>query len=272
MIRGSFRAGRRAARPGQQNLGGQQTESKIDWKSTASTFFFLVVKNFFRYFLYKGATNFFLGPSNTWSERAPAHDTSDEVLSCNSDDDCDYSDYCSDNKCVAACLKCQGFFRTCFSHDNHQAFCQCPEGDCRDPCDETCGVNAQCENHGGVPFCSCPDDLVGNPFKECRSEGPCEPTPCGPYGVCEHVIAENPVKCNCLPGYTLNIYGKCEVHCESDDECEDDHVCSKNSCIDRCAKGLCGIGAICQTKRHTPSVACPKYRTGNPLRACDYRQ
>ena len=49
VARGSFRAGRATKFRGATND----------------------VKNFFRYFLYKGATNFFLGPSNTWSERAP---------------------------------------------------------------------------------------------------------------------------------------------------------------------------------------------------------
>jgi len=44
----------------------------------------------------------------------------------------------------------------------------CYDYNCRSPCDEACGQNAECQarNHGAI--CSCPSGFVGDPLTACR--------------------------------------------------------------------------------------------------------
>lgn len=39
---------------------------------------------------------------------------------------------------------------------------------CKDPCPGTCGINAVCSVYNHIPICTCPQEMSGNPFTECR--------------------------------------------------------------------------------------------------------
>lgn len=39
---------------------------------------------------------------------------------------------------------------------------------CRDPCINTCGINAECHTVNHSPVCSCPIEYTGNPLRSCQ--------------------------------------------------------------------------------------------------------
>lgn len=43
----------------------------------------------------------------------------------------------------------------------------CIRSHCRDPCQGTCGVEADCETVNHIPLCSCPSGTRGNAFERC---------------------------------------------------------------------------------------------------------
>lgn len=43
----------------------------------------------------------------------------------------------------------------------------CSNQKCRDPCPGTCGNRANCDVINHNPICSCPNNLVGDPFIQC---------------------------------------------------------------------------------------------------------
>lgn len=43
----------------------------------------------------------------------------------------------------------------------------CMRSHCRDPCQGTCGINAECETINHIPLCSCPEGTRGNAFERC---------------------------------------------------------------------------------------------------------
>lgn len=44
----------------------------------------------------------------------------------------------------------------------------CLRSHCRDPCQGTCGVGADCETVNHIPLCSCPPGTRGNAFERCE--------------------------------------------------------------------------------------------------------
>lgn len=44
----------------------------------------------------------------------------------------------------------------------------CINRQCRDPCQDVCGVDALCEVKNHNPICYCPKDLTGDPYIRCR--------------------------------------------------------------------------------------------------------
>lgn len=44
----------------------------------------------------------------------------------------------------------------------------CYYNKCTNPCENACGVGANCELRGLTPVCSCPRDMTGDPFVQCR--------------------------------------------------------------------------------------------------------
>lgn len=43
----------------------------------------------------------------------------------------------------------------------------CIRSHCRDPCEGTCGIGAECETVNHIPLCSCPPGTRGNAFVRC---------------------------------------------------------------------------------------------------------
>lgn len=115
---------------------------------------------------------------------------------CESDGECGAQEFCKDFKCASACTQC-GQGAQCSRVSNHRAVCECtkgyigspytecrPEcygdrdcptgrpacyyGICKNPCDGSCGVGADCNLRGLTPVCSCPRDMTGDPFVSCR--------------------------------------------------------------------------------------------------------
>lgn len=54
----------------------------------------------------------------------------------------------------------------CFSSSECPSNLACIDGECLDPCPETCAVNAACEVTKHIAICSCPGG-TGNPFIFC---------------------------------------------------------------------------------------------------------
>lgn len=96
-----------------------------------------------------------------------------------------------------------------------------------DPClPSPCGPNAQCQNNGGNPACSCLPSYIGTP-PSCRPEcvinpdcpsnkacinakctDPC-PGSCGENAECN--VVNHAVTCTCSTGYTGNPFVQCVV-------------------------------------------------------------
>lgn len=47
----------------------------------------------------------------------------------------------------------------------------CSKLKCINPCDNVCGINAECEVHNHNPICFCPSHLTGDPFSHCVEKG-----------------------------------------------------------------------------------------------------
>lgn len=221
---------------------------------------------------------------------------------CESDVECGNQEFCSQFKCTNACSQC-GKGAACSRVTNHRAVCECPKGYigspytecraecygdrdcsparpaciygvCKNPCDGSCGVNADCNLRGLTPVCSCPRDMTGDPFVSCRpftKEDLCNPNPCGTNAVCtpgyDKTNRERPV-CTCPPGYTGNALSSCvRGECQSDSECADHKACINYQCVDPCS-GQCGTGAQCQAKRHLAVCTCPAGTQGDALVSC----
>ena len=95
-----------------------------------------------------------------------------------------------------------------------------------DPCVITaCGINANCHTENDRAVCTCPRELIGNPYIECRPEcvinnecnrqqacinnkcvDPC-PGTCGQRARCD-VVNHNPV-CSCPEGYIGDPFVEC---------------------------------------------------------------
>lgn len=221
---------------------------------------------------------------------------------CESDIECGNQEFCSQFKCTNACSQC-GKGSSCLRVNNHRAVCECPKGYlgspytecraecygdrdcpparpaciygvCKNPCEGSCGVNADCNLRGLTPVCSCPRDMTGDPFVSCRpftKEDLCNPNPCGTNAVCtpgyDRINRERPV-CTCPPGYTGNALSNCvRGECQSDSECVDHKACINYQCVDPCS-GQCGTGAKCQAKRHLAVCTCPAGTQGDALVSC----
>ncbi|XP_055644665.1 neurogenic locus notch homolog protein 3 [Toxorhynchites rutilus septentrionalis] len=221
---------------------------------------------------------------------------------CESDIECGTQEFCSQYKCVSACSQC-GKGASCTRVTNHRAICECPKGHigspytgcraecygdsdcfpgkpaciygvCKNPCEGSCGINANCNLRGLTPVCSCPRDMTGDPFVSCRpftKEDLCSPNPCGVNAMCtpgyDRSNRERPV-CTCPPGFTGNALSNCvRGECLSDSECPDHRACIDYQCKDPCIS-QCGTGAQCQSKRHIAVCTCPVGTQGDALTQC----
>lgn len=175
----------------------------------------------------------------------------------------------------------------------------CVKNRCVDPCQGTCGSNADCRVANHIPICSCKEAHTGDPYGSCRPipviskrqcwqeflaalnihfttyrivpptspsviEKPCDPPPCGPHSTCRPV--GNAPVCACQPGY-LGIPPECRPECVSSSECAPAQACLNFKCQDPCP-GTCGRDAQCKIVNHNPICICPAGWIGDPLTGC----
>ena len=144
---------------------------------------------------------------------------------------------------------------------------------CGDPCVGACGISAKCDvaNHNAI--CSCPYNLIGDPFSRCYEkpiepvieEDACNPNPCGLNARCED--RGSSASCTCPPNYLGNPYIECKPECQTNSDCPYDKSCISQKCRDPCP-GSCGANADCRVVSHNPICSCPPGYTGDPLESC----
>ncbi|KAI5642548.1 Bm8 interacting protein 2d-4 precursor [Phthorimaea operculella] len=156
----------------------------------------------------------------------------------------------------------------CVDNSECRSTQSCVNQHCVNPCDGTCGINANCDVRNHVPVCSCPAGYTGNPFSSCRIADPeeaCHPSPCGPNTKCH--VANNQAICTCLPGYRGSPLTGCRHECESDGECGASQSCRDFKCVSPCSD--CGVNADCETvAAHRAVCKCPRGYFGDPYRIC----
>lgn len=136
----------------------------------------------------------------------------------------------------------------------------CVNYKCVDPCPGICGYEAICHTVNHSPICSCPSNMVGDPFAECKRPqadpiDPCNPSPCGQNGNCRNVN-----------GAATCTYPECIVN----QDCSRDRACYNQKCSDPCI-GACGINALCNAINHKPQCTCPIGYVGSPSVQCVMR-
>ena len=55
----------------------------------------------------------------------------------------------------------------CISNSECPAHLACMNQKCRNPCEGSCGANAECRVVSHTPMCVCPSDFTGDPFTQC---------------------------------------------------------------------------------------------------------
>jgi hypothetical protein len=178
----------------------------------------------------------------------------------------------------------------------------CIKQKCKNPCSDSCGINANCNVINHIAICSCKLEYIGDPFTQCSpilSEmntkynwlifnillifnsnnfliflvmekiKPCSPTPCGANAMCKE--QNNIGSCTCLPNYFGNPYEGCRPECIINSDCQANLVCIQNKCKDPCP-GSCGQNALCQVVNHSPLCTCIEDYTGNPFSHCTLKQ
>lgn len=150
----------------------------------------------------------------------------------------------------------------------------CIRNACVNPCEGSCGINANCivKNHRSI--CQCQEGYKGDPFSACNPREitpvappsePCNPSPCGSNAVCNERNGAG--SCTCLAEYSGDPYEGCRPECVSNSDCPHSLACTNNKCKDPCL-GACGLNAQCQVFNHQPSCSCLSGYSGNPLTSC----
>uniref|UniRef100_A0A8D8VM32 Neurogenic locus Notch protein n=1 Tax=Cacopsylla melanoneura TaxID=428564 RepID=A0A8D8VM32_9HEMI len=149
----------------------------------------------------------------------------------------------------------------------------CVQQRCADACLGVCGLHARCTVNNHNPICSCPGNLVGDPFVRCYEEtpripdvpeNPCLPSPCGPNADCR-VLDHHPV-CSCVVGM-LGAPPHCRPECLLHADCPNRLACLNNKCKDPCI-GTCGFNAQCAVVNHQPQCSCQDGYQGDPFTGC----
>lgn len=150
----------------------------------------------------------------------------------------------------------------------------CHKFKCKNPCDGTCGVNAECQVINHNPICSCPPNLVGDPFVKCTQppqpperevpQNPCNPSPCGNFAECRPV-GDRPT-CSCLANY-IGSPPNCRPECVVNTDCPSDKSCIAERCRNPC-EGSCGFNSECRIQNHIPICTCLPRFTGDPFTQC----
>lgn len=96
---------------------------------------------------------------------------------------------------------------------------------------------------------------------------PCLPNPCGINTECK-IQNRKPV-CTCLPNFVGDPKTGCQPECVLNTDCKNHQACIDYRCRDPCAFGnICGLGAVCQCKDHTPLCSCREGFVGDPFLQC----
>lgn len=131
----------------------------------------------------------------------------------------------------------------------------CVNNKCVDPCPGRCGYGAQCHTLNHSPICSCPTQMVGDPFVACRQAepiDPCNPSPCRSNGFCR--VSNGAAVCT-------------YPECITNDDCSSDRACFNQKCSDPCVNA-CGSNALCSSINHKAICSCPNGYVGSPHVQC----
>ncbi|EAT34892.1 AAEL012905-PA [Aedes aegypti] len=168
----------------------------------------------------------------------------------------------SNGNAVCECLpdfKGTPFGRGCYPECTINSDCPrdrtCVNKKCVDPCPGVCGYRAVCHAINNSPVCSCPSNMIGDPFVECKEappKDPCNPSPCRTNGVCR--VVGGRAECQ---------YPECVIN----SDCSSNRACYNQKCRDPCA-GACGVNAICNVVNHSPVCSCPERHVGSPFVQC----
>lgn len=149
----------------------------------------------------------------------------------------------------------------------------CINKKCQNPCNQACGINADCRVVSHTPVCICPEGYSGDASVRCMkfdlipitSVSPCTPSPCGANAEC--IEQSSAGACMCVRGYFGNPYEGCHPECLVNSDCSSNKACTRNKCIDPCP-GTCAVNADCQVINHSPMCFCRTGYTGDPFRQC----
>lgn len=166
----------------------------------------------------------------------------------------------------------------CTTNDDCENSLSCINDKCINPCADSCGLNADCKVIRHNAICTCRTGYEGDPFSQChpvevvtvRNEyvTPCEPNPCGPNAECRE--QNNAGACFCKQGFEGNPYEVdrgCRRECEVNNDCQLNNACVRYKCINPCIN-TCGTYAICTIDNHIPVCTCPPGMTGDPFSQC----
>lgn len=93
---------------------------------------------------------------------------------------------------------------------------------------------------------------------------PCEPSPCGPYSICQE-IGGFP-SCACLDQF-IGEPPNCRPECIANSECPNELACINQKCKDPCL-GSCGTAAECRVISHSPQCYCLPGYSGDAFIEC----
>lgn len=162
----------------------------------------------------------------------------------------------------------------CVSNSECATHLACINKKCQNPCQQSCGINAECRVVSHTAICICPEGYSGDPAIQCTinpvtpihdEASPCLPSPCGANALCKEQSGAG--ACICNPGYFGNPYENCRPQCVVNTDCPSNKACTNNKCIDPCP-GTCAVNADCQVVSHVPLCSCRSGYTGDPFKHC----
>jgi len=183
---------------------------------------------------------------------------------------------------------------SCFSDENCPPSSICTNGRCVNPCENKCGINAECRVFGRNSTCSCLDGFEGSAEKGCvRGSATCTVDSECAGSLCISnqckVICRSTTDCadgercvsnmcmvpcighsQCSSGQAC-AGGFCVAGCRNNGDCPREQACINHQCFDPCQEeGVCGVNALCRTISHSAQCYCPENFEGypSPIEGC----